>query len=787
MVTIPDWTKVPPGPSNVTIQVVGAGTTVTVTAPVDNPTTAPNAGDFVEANGYISMEASDYSRTVGTSAISWLEIPDIGRTGSGMTPMPTTSAAQTPGGSSPHLEFNVYVYSTVTGQAPIWAYLSPRNNVLHSKGVGLRYAVSVDDEAPVAVDLGVALQADNVNMNRSWERNTSDNVALTFTTHTLTPGHHVVKFWIDRSNGDRAEAGGGHGRPPGELSRASGERHLQASPPESAPSKSRQRLTVAPAMTESYHSQHAPFGAFASFTIGLVGSPGGFGQSLRGPARQNVYAGFRRGSGDWRLLPFFKPVSSLISAYVGEADAHQAQALKPAMATLRPEEYVRRLTWASDVWEVDRFRFGLRTPIARIPDADKLSDEAARFHFAPVVCGFLRYDNTAGTEAVELMFGINNPDRQIHALDETPAKLTGFAVERAFGFATPASPAVRLRQTFSLFVDNPADYRGMHVLGPEAALVFSVPAGACAEFPIVLGFYQGGTVTTGIDAAYAYTRWFADLDDVLRHGLAQHGRYTQVALERDAELERSSLSEDQKFLLAQATHSYLGSSQLLLHDGALLWNVNEGEYRMINTFDLTVDHLFFELEWHPWAVRNALNLFSTRYSYVDEVRTPEGKVAPGGLSFTHDMGVMNHFTVPGRSGYECDNLTGCFSHMTMEQLLNWVITAVAYAWRTEDWAWLRRNHATLLRCIESMETRDHPDPEKRDGLLKCDSTRCGRGWEITTYDSLDQSLGQARNNLYLAVKALGAWILLSRALTKLGDVETAARAEAAICASTRRW
>src|SRR5271156_1114013 len=111
-------------------------------------------------------------------------------------------------------------------------------------------------------------------------------------------------------------------------------------------------------MTESYHAQHSPLGAFASFTIGLVDSPGGFGQSLRGPARQNVYAGFRRGSGSFRLLPFFKPTSSLISAYTGEADAHKAQPIKPAMDALRPDEYQRRLTWASDVWEADRFRFG---------------------------------------------------------------------------------------------------------------------------------------------------------------------------------------------------------------------------------------------------------------------------------------------------------------------------------------------------------------------------------------------------------------------------------------------
>lgn len=537
-------------------------------------------------------------------------------------------------------------------------------------------------------------------------------------------------------------------------------------------------------MNESYHTQHAPLGAFASFTIGLVDSPGGFGQSLRGPARQNVYAGYRVGTGRWNLLPFFKPTASHVSAYTGEAGAAAAPAHAPGapeeLHSLRPQDYTRRLSWASDTWQADCFHFGLRSPFSQIREASTLSPADARFHFAPVVCGFLEYDNSNGAEVVELLFGLSEPDGQLHPLDEPPPGLTGFAGGTSFGFATSPSPLVALRQSFSLFAPNPQDHRGLHLLGTEAALVFTVPPGEKRIFPLVLGFYQPGVVTTGLTTSYAYSQWFDSLEAVLRHGLDQHARYTELARVRDAELAASRLNEDQKFLLAQATHSYRGSSQLLVRPEGLLWNVNEGEYRMINTFDLTVDHLFFELDWHPWAVRNALDLFLQRYSYTDTVRAPDGTQGQGGLSFTHDMGVMNHFTAPGYSSYECDHLSGCFSHMTMEQLLNWVLTAVTYAWQANDWGWLKNNQAALILCTDSLERRDHPDPAKRDGLLKCDSTRCGTGSEITTYDSLDVSLGQARNNLYLAVKSLGAWILLSRAFARLGDTANAERAARAI-------
>jgi hypothetical protein len=104
----------------------------------------------------------------------------------------------------------------------------------------------------------------------------------------------------------------------------------------------------------------------------------------------------------------------------------------------------------------------------------------------------------------------------------------------------------------------------------------------------------------------------------------------------------------------------------------------------------------------------------------------------------------------------------------MEQLVNWVCCAVTYGLKTGDIEWLRDNQTTLLECKESIARRDDPDPSKRNGLMKWDSQQCGEGTEITTYDSLDISLGQARNNLYLGVKTLAAWILLERAFEKLG-------------------
>jgi hypothetical protein len=222
-------------------------------------------------------------------------------------------------------------------------------------------------------------------------------------------------------------------------------------------------------------------------------------------------------------------------------------------------------------------------------------------------------------------------------------------------------------------------------------------------------------------------------------------------------------------------------------EGEPFWVVNEGEYRMMNTFDLTVDHLFFELRLNPWAARNQLDWFMRRYRYTDEVVCPRtGARYPGGVSFTHDMGIANSFSPAGRSAYELAGLHGCFSQMTHEQLVNFILCAALYLRRTGDEVWAARVASTLAACQASLLVRDHPEPALRNGVMGFDSSRCDGGSEITTYDSLDASLGQARNNLYLAVKSWAAYLALEHFWSARGEQAraTEAAAQAARAAAT---
>ncbi|MFD4971647.1 glycosyl hydrolase 115 family protein [Streptomyces sp. NPDC058424] len=183
-----DWRRVPSGRAEAKLTISGAGTTVTVACTAEN--TSPRlVRGFVEAGGYVAIDAEHHDRVVG----EWRRLDGVGRTTSGMTPWPVTAPRRTPSApNSPRLEYEVTLLSA--GEVTVWAEVSPRNPALPTGG--LRYGISFDDAAPQTVDINAATGADDGTMNTAWARNTSDNVNRTATRHAITrAGTHRLKFW----------------------------------------------------------------------------------------------------------------------------------------------------------------------------------------------------------------------------------------------------------------------------------------------------------------------------------------------------------------------------------------------------------------------------------------------------------------------------------------------------------------------------------------------------------------------------------------------------------------
>jgi len=143
---------------------------------------------FFETAGYVSIDASNFSRTLNAGDNGFKVIPDLGRTGSAVTVFPVTMPAQTLVYNSPKLEYDIYVYDT--GSVKLQLYFSPTLNFHNDEG--LRYAIAIDNELPQVIT--VNKDGNNV---RTWEKWVVNNIIIKTSTHSiLSPGKHILKCWM---------------------------------------------------------------------------------------------------------------------------------------------------------------------------------------------------------------------------------------------------------------------------------------------------------------------------------------------------------------------------------------------------------------------------------------------------------------------------------------------------------------------------------------------------------------------------------------------------------------
>ncbi len=523
----------------------------------------------------------------------------------------------------------------------------------------------------------------------------------------------------------------------------------------------------------SFHAHHSPMGALASFTCGAHNAGGGMGVELTGPYQGDISVGYYEDDGSIHQFPFQQNDTS------SEAERYtQEKALQDkGINTISP--ITRNYGWATDSFKSAEVDFHIKTPFFPIPDPKLAEPADLQFACCPAVHLTLTFRNSSSTPRTGF-FALGIDHRWSSLAQQTDNALTGATSRNTIGFAT-RTPGASSFMDFSIESAIKRKHTTPNfLLGPTAGIEISVPAGQTVTLDLVLGFFLEGNVTYNREMCYYYTQHFSSLLQVLEYGLDHRDSYLEKAKQRDNELASLPLNDEQKFLIAHSTRSYYGSTQWLWDGNTSVWVVNEGEYLMMNTFDLTVDMLFFEMKFNPWTIRNVLNNFVEHYSFHDEVFDPQNPdtLLPGGISFTHDMGVMNHWSPKGNSSYEVSGLDRlCFSHMTCEQLTNWILTAGIYLSQTNDQEFLHHRQEILIECLRSLQNRDNPDPKKRNGIMNFESSRTHPGGEITTYDSLDHSLGQSRANIYLGGKIWASHLTLEKLFNELGLQELAKEAQ----------
>ncbi len=191
-----EWGSVPMGNKSGSVVITGPdGKEVSVKVNAFNPGTPTRNSlkGFVESNGYVSIEAEHYTHTVNAEPVEWLTIPDLGRTLSGVTPVPVTAKSQTPQGDSSRLEYTINFFTN--GEVKVNAYMSPVQNF--NKTQGLRYGISFDDELPQIINIHENNTVPDWKYAWWWSQMVSDSIKIAVSNHKIKePGEHVLKFWF---------------------------------------------------------------------------------------------------------------------------------------------------------------------------------------------------------------------------------------------------------------------------------------------------------------------------------------------------------------------------------------------------------------------------------------------------------------------------------------------------------------------------------------------------------------------------------------------------------------
>ena len=543
-----------------------------------------------------------------------------------------------------------------------------------------------------------------------------------------------------------------------------------------------------------FMTHHAPQGAWASLTFGLPGHGVGIEhEALRVASAGDLLVALSRPGDGVTAMPFASGLT--VTDYETQvAGMAGAGGIRKRWRFLKPADLTRQLAAAVDTFSAAGMTLRVVSP--RAP----LTDPRDGFPGADALCPGLLLELDIDNESDDrpafgfLGLAYRGEGRMLPMDWADDAGLAGVGLPGRWALA-----ARRVEGEVWTIRDNSIarhveDGRAVvHNGGNEGGICMAVPPRQRRTLRAAFGFYHAGAATFGVPAAYAFTRHFAGLEAVCNHVL--NGAERMVA---DAEAfarvctagGAHALGEVGAEVFGQVTQAYYANTSIL--DGGengVLYNVCDGQFAWRNTLDLAADHLPFELFRHPWTVRNVMDLNLGRYRYEDRLRFAGDGVTlwPGGLSFTHDQGCHSGYAPAGHSGYELPGLTGCYSYMTSEELLNGIYCSAGYA-LAGDPGWLHERTADFVRMLDSIDARDHYDPARRDGVLKGVTDRVGEeGAEITTYDALDESLRRADGNLYLCVKAWCASLLLEAVFDRAADrtakaraLETAARMSAAL-------
>ncbi|KAL6302572.1 hypothetical protein BKA93DRAFT_389853 [Sparassis latifolia] len=150
---------------------------------------------FVEGDGVVSIEAAKAARNTSVDGVTWTNIPNYGRTVSGVTPWPRGSADQNYSiGTGPSIEYDFYTFDAYNDtNVTVTAYLSPSLNAL-GPDRPLAIALQMDSDDP-QVSYFIPNAAPG-SLPDAWNQWVSESIVTVPMTFYAPPGAHTLTVYM---------------------------------------------------------------------------------------------------------------------------------------------------------------------------------------------------------------------------------------------------------------------------------------------------------------------------------------------------------------------------------------------------------------------------------------------------------------------------------------------------------------------------------------------------------------------------------------------------------------
>ena len=188
-----DWDKVPDGDHETIFTVKAGGKKIPVVVKLNKADlNGPNG--FVETDGFISMQAEDFTGKTEPGDFTWEVVKNLGKTGASVISLPIKAGRVPLTANAPKLSYNIYLKHP--GKIKVHMYFAPTIN--YTTREGMYFGVGMDQDTPQKINYDADPTIFNYNgkVPKHWGENVSDHIKIITTELEVNqPGNHTLNYY----------------------------------------------------------------------------------------------------------------------------------------------------------------------------------------------------------------------------------------------------------------------------------------------------------------------------------------------------------------------------------------------------------------------------------------------------------------------------------------------------------------------------------------------------------------------------------------------------------------